>query len=394
MSPEQAAGEEAGSATDVYALALTLYELWVGFNPVLRTTPAATARAIGEPVEPFCEMRPELPAELGDAIDACLQPDPADRPELEQLRESLLTVRGSLHPDRAVPEPLHDESLSTHEPISAFRPLAVLVAAGALALLGTIAGLPGLALVGAFLLVPAALFLARPSEWALPAIAPALGMLGAAPAFLPIAARNERVAGRVALAALAWAWTGVLGAITGHGLGVGGGEDATGWVTSGPVAMSDVIGSLLDPTSIALGMIWVGAAVLLGALLDVARPAGAAVGGLIWAGCVAASVAAAGASGSASLFLAPALIAAVAWAIWDAAGRPELGAVGGEGHGPSGLRALFDAGPGLAPEPERPREPRNPADLGLADEQIRATRAARRHVRAALHGAGSRGGLP
>ncbi len=258
MSPEQAAGEEAGSATDVYALALTLYELWVGFNPVLRTTPAATARAIGEPVEPFCEMRPELPAELGDAIDACLQPDPADRPELEQLRESLLTVRGALHPDRAVPEPLHDESLSTHEPISAFRPLAVLVAAGALALLGTIAGLPGLALVGAFLLVPAALFLARPSEWALPAIAPVLGMLGAAPAFLPIAARNERVAGRVALAALAWAWTGVLGAITGHGLGVGGGEDATGWVTSGPVAMSDVIGSLLDPTSIALGMIWVG----------------------------------------------------------------------------------------------------------------------------------------
>lgn len=394
MSPEQAAGEQAGPETDVYALALTLYELWVGFNPVLRTTPAATARAIGEPVDPFNEMRPELPVELGDAIDACLDPDPDGRPGLEQLRESLLTVRGALHPDRAVPGPLHDESLTTLPPEVPVRPFAVLLAVGVIAMLGTIAGLPGLALVGAVLFAPAAIFLARPSEWLLPVAAPVLGLLGAAPAFLPVAARNERVSGRITLAALAWAWTGILAGIIGRGLGVTGGENATGWVTSGPVAMSDVIGPLFDPTSLALGMIWIGGAVLLGALLDVARPAGAVVGGLIWAGCVAASVAAAGVDASASFFLAPALIVAVGWAIWDAAGRPELGAIAPEGHVSHGLLALFDAGPGLAPPPEEPRKPRNPADRGMADTEIRATRAARKHVRAALHGAGSRAGLP
>ena len=43
-------GEEVGPPTDVYSLGLTLYELWAGFNPVAMGTPAATARAIGEPV--------------------------------------------------------------------------------------------------------------------------------------------------------------------------------------------------------------------------------------------------------------------------------------------------------------------------------------------------------
>ena len=40
------------------------------------------------------------------------------------------------------------------------------------------------------------------------------------------------------------------------------------------------------------------------------------------------------------------------------------------------------------------RRPRNPAELPPADERIRATQTARKHVRAALHGAGSRAGLP
>ena len=238
MSPEQAIGAEAEAPSDVYSLALTLYELWVGFNPVLRTTPAATARAIGEPVEPLDELRPELPAELGDAIDACLNPDPSERPGLGQLRESLLTVRGELHPDRAVPEPLADEADESQPVAAPFRPFAVLLAAAVLTLLGTIAGLPGLALVGAVLFAPAALLLARPSEWFMPIGAPFLGILGAASAFLPFAARNDRVAGRAALAALAWAWTGILGAILGRGLGVGGGTDASGWISSGDSARS------------------------------------------------------------------------------------------------------------------------------------------------------------
>ncbi len=387
MSPEQAAGARPGAPSDAYSLALTLYELWTGFNPVQRTTPAATARAIGEPVEPLCEVRPDLPAELGDAVDACLEHDPDERPALARLRETLLAARADLRTDRPVPAPLEHEGTTALAAELPRRPLAVLLAAAAIALPATIAGLPGVALVGAVLLAPAAILFERPARWLQPAAAPLLGLLGAAPAFLPFAARAETVLERAALAALAWAWTAIAATIVGRGPG---GGAPGGWAGSAQVALGDVVGALLDPRAIALGLIAVGAAVLLGALLDFARPAGAAIGGLIWSGCVAAAAATA----SASLLLAPALIAAVGWAIWDAAGRPELAGLTAAGRTPRGLLAPFDAGAGPNGPPAPPRTPRNPADQGMADGPIRAKRAARRHVRAALHGAGSRGGLP
>ena len=50
MAPEQADGLRPGPAADVYSLALTLYELWSGEHPLTGDGPAATARAIGEPI--------------------------------------------------------------------------------------------------------------------------------------------------------------------------------------------------------------------------------------------------------------------------------------------------------------------------------------------------------
>lgn len=85
MSPEQAEGEAAGPAADVYSLALTLYECWGGENPNRRATPAATARAIGGRPRPLRRLRPDLPRELSDAIDAALQSRPSRRPALEEL---------------------------------------------------------------------------------------------------------------------------------------------------------------------------------------------------------------------------------------------------------------------------------------------------------------------
>jgi hypothetical protein len=378
----------------VYSLALTLYELWTGENPVRGSTPAATARAIGGELPGLAEYRPELPLELCESIDCALDPDPDVRPELEDLRETLLALRGALHPDRAVPEPLEPAAHSTLPPEVPARPFAILLGAGALALAGSIAGLPGLAIVAAALLAPAALLLSNPREWALPLLAPLLGAIGVAAAFLPVAARHERTGGRIALALLGWAWTGVAGAIAGDALGIPIGGDASGWASSGPVALDEVLGPLFTPTGIAIGLIWVGGTILLGLLLDATRPAGAAIGGLIWAAAVASCLAAAGPGAAPSALLAPALAIAVAWAIWDRHGRPEFVHLLPGIRSLDGLPRLIAPAPAPEPVPAAPRRPRNPAAMPIPDERDRATRTAARHVRAALHGAGSRAGLP
>jgi len=403
MSPEQASGEEVGPASDVYSLGLTLHELWAGFNPVARLSPAATARAIGEPVASLTEARPELPPALCAAVDRSLDPDPGERPELGELREVLIEMRGTLHPDRAVPAPAEALGVATLPPGVPARPFAVLLAAGAVALLGTLAGLPGLALVLAALAAPAALVLNRVRDWVLPAAAPLLGLLGAAPAFLAVAARRERIAERAALAGLAWAWTAIAGAVIGRPLGVPlGSADAAGWAGSGPTTLDALIAPMLTPTAIAIALTWIGGAILLGLLLDATSPAGAAVGGLIWAGAIVALLGAAG-EGAATPMLAPALLVGVAWAIWDRAGRPDLRrhlarrepAAARRRAGPAAPTVRRQARPRPPePHPARARHPRNPASLPPANGRIRATRTATKHVRAALHGAGSHAGLP
>jgi serine/threonine protein kinase len=103
MSPEQAEGRAAGPEADVYSLALMLYECWSGENPNRRATPAATARAIGARLRPLRRLRPDLPRELSEAVDACLHPRPDRRAPLEDLGEA---IDGSLerladHPPRA-----------------------------------------------------------------------------------------------------------------------------------------------------------------------------------------------------------------------------------------------------------------------------------------------------
>jgi eukaryotic-like serine/threonine-protein kinase len=89
MSPEQAEGRAAGPEADVYSLALMLYECWSGENPNRRATPAATARAIGGRPRSLHRLRPELPRQLCEMIDACLEARPGRRPGLEELGESI-----------------------------------------------------------------------------------------------------------------------------------------------------------------------------------------------------------------------------------------------------------------------------------------------------------------
>jgi serine/threonine protein kinase len=81
LSPEQAAGEEVTSATDVYSLGAVLYELLTGRPPYELESLAALAQlqAAGT-IEPVRELAPEVPARVEDAVMRSLARNPAYRP--------------------------------------------------------------------------------------------------------------------------------------------------------------------------------------------------------------------------------------------------------------------------------------------------------------------------
>ena len=81
-------GRVDAAAADVYSLALTLYECWSGRNPVARATPAATARAIGEPLPSLGELRPGLPAELCARSTPASIPTPSSAPPSRARRRA------------------------------------------------------------------------------------------------------------------------------------------------------------------------------------------------------------------------------------------------------------------------------------------------------------------
>src|SRR3954452_17618574 len=105
MAPEQAEGERVTSAADVYSLALTLYEAWTGTNPVRAASPMGTARRLGTVLPPLRSRRRDLPEELGATIDQALDPDPARRPPLRQLRSALDAAERELSNEGGLVEP-------------------------------------------------------------------------------------------------------------------------------------------------------------------------------------------------------------------------------------------------------------------------------------------------
>src|SRR4051812_2004236 len=106
MAPEQAEGAHVTAASDVYALALTLYEAWTGTNPVRMKSPAATARRVGTELPPLGSRRRDLPVELCEVIDDALDPDPAIRPGLGELRHALEDAEPVLAAEGGLEEPL------------------------------------------------------------------------------------------------------------------------------------------------------------------------------------------------------------------------------------------------------------------------------------------------
>ena len=237
MAPEQADGLRPGPGADVYSLSLTLYECLCGEHPLLRDGPAATARAIGEPIAPLSDVRPELPSPMTEAIDASLDPDPELRPLASELEAALAAHVGELdgEPLPAIEGPDGEPALQRRRRpnLARFAPalgvaalgVATLIATGAPAPVVLAAILPGalalgrprpafaleLALVVLWLLIgagepgAAALVAAlglpllapaiEPEAIALPGLAPILGLIGLGPVYPALAGLTRGAAG-------------------------------------------------------------------------------------------------------------------------------------------------------------------------------------------------------
>jgi tetratricopeptide (TPR) repeat protein/tRNA A-37 threonylcarbamoyl transferase component Bud32 len=83
MAPEQAAGDpDVDARADIYALGCMAYELLASRPPFAERTPQRVLAAhMGEAPKPIAELRPDVPAALGDLVMRMLAKDPAQRPQ-------------------------------------------------------------------------------------------------------------------------------------------------------------------------------------------------------------------------------------------------------------------------------------------------------------------------
>jgi tRNA A-37 threonylcarbamoyl transferase component Bud32 len=129
LSPEQAAGDRAEPASDVYALAVVAYELLSGHRPFESESPTAEAAAhVNAPVPSIVERRPGLPAELDAVFRRALAKDP--RARHRSAGELVADLRNALSPT-APTSVLTPVSVRRRRPTGFLVPVALLlIAAG------------------------------------------------------------------------------------------------------------------------------------------------------------------------------------------------------------------------------------------------------------------------
>jgi len=317
MAPEQAEGLRVTPAADTYSLALTLYEAWTGVNPVRGHGPAGTARRLGRRLPRLADRRRDLPFELCDAVDACLDPDPLRRPEIRELRAALAAAEPHLSDEGGLVEPstlvrfgltsatertlVHRlaasrssvpgrlaagaaagalilaalEGLGPDPPVSSLAAAAAVAAlttvlprlgwlAAAVCLVGWLASpgadREGTALVLAAALAPIPFLLPRAGIlWSAPVLAPLLGVVALAPLFVALAGLCSTAWRRAGLAAAGFWWLVVAEVVSGDPLlfGTADGTLPRGdWEGSIGAAAGDALYPLLSSPATAPVAIW------------------------------------------------------------------------------------------------------------------------------------------
>jgi predicted ATPase len=146
MSPEQARAEPVGTATDIFALGLVLYELATGQHPFQDDSAFGILQAIAarRPLPP-ARLNPEVPAALDTLILQMLANDPRLRPpaaEVEVVLAELGKTRARL-PEQHRPGPERSPTVGRQKERGTLRACFESAAAGC-GLLVCVTGEPGL----------------------------------------------------------------------------------------------------------------------------------------------------------------------------------------------------------------------------------------------------------
>jgi serine/threonine-protein kinase len=101
MSPEQAAGEEIDTRSDLYALGVVAYEMLTGHPPFQGPHRVVVSKHIAERPVPVERLRPETPDNLAAAVMRALEKQPAERWQSgEELRQAVAGNAKDIRPHR------------------------------------------------------------------------------------------------------------------------------------------------------------------------------------------------------------------------------------------------------------------------------------------------------
>jgi eukaryotic-like serine/threonine-protein kinase len=102
MSPEQAAGEEIDSRSDLYSLGIVAYEMLAGHPPFEGPHRVVVSKHIAERPASLERVRPDTPPELGAAIMRAVEKQPSDRWQTgEEFRQAVVGERPTPRRKRA-----------------------------------------------------------------------------------------------------------------------------------------------------------------------------------------------------------------------------------------------------------------------------------------------------